>query len=150
MTSPAHVLKWIKPLIFIMLVLWCASSFADENKNTCPDEAQLFWMKFRSAVLNNDMLEIIAATRFPVKISQTLDDGEVTYITEKFTEKFNNLLKADPGLYQSSTTMASLINGTPSILNGFCNSGGNQLYVGAWVFDLTPEGWRLVQVFVDE
>lgn len=74
-------------LWFLLCLFGGVHHLLQMKKNTCPDEAQLFWMKFRSAVLNNDMVEIVAATRFPVKISQTLDDDGVTYFTKKNLSK---------------------------------------------------------------
>lgn len=149
MKQPAVSVDLVKQLVFILL-LGLQSLSATADARACPDTAQRYWEAFRISVLRGDLTAIANASRFPFAISGTLDESETRHIDRKeFIRLFPALLKADPGLSPTPTTMKSLLKATIRLSPSLCNSYGNQLRVGAWVFELTPEGWRFVQGFVD-
>ncbi|MBL8247736.1 MAG: hypothetical protein JNK95_05140 [Candidatus Competibacter sp.] len=140
----------IRRFVFIVL-LGLQSLSAMASVNACPEAAQEYWKAFRISVLRGNLTAIINATRFPFVISGTLDESKKKHIDRKeFGRFFPALLKADPGLSPTPTTMKSLVKTTTRLPPLFCNSYGNQFRVGAWVFELTSEGWRFVEGFVDE
>lgn len=140
----------IKCFVFILLLgLQPLSAMA--SVNACPETAQEYWKAFRISVLRGNLTAIINATRFPFVISGTLDEGEKKHVERKeFGSFFPALLKADPGLSPTPTTMKSLVKSTTHLPPSFCNSYGNQFRVGAWAFELTSEGWRFVESFFDD
>lgn len=90
-------------------------------------------------------------TRFPFVVNAVLDESEAQHIARKdFPGVFPKLLEADPGTSPAPTTMKSFLSTTPRFSRSFCNTHGNQFRVGAWVFELTPQGCVFVQAFVDE
>lgn len=150
MKQPAVSVVLVRRLVFIVF-LGLQSLSATAYANACPETAQQYWKVFRISVLRGDLPAIANASRFPFAISGTLDESEERHIERKeFIRLFPALLKADPGLSPTPTTMKSLLKATTRLSPSFCNSYGNQLRVGAWVFELTPEGWRFIQGFVDD
>lgn len=133
----------------VLLGLWSFSATAAAS--SCSDNAQAYWKMFRINALQGKSAKVANATRFPFAINGTLDEGEKRLIDrEEFIRILPALLKTDPGLSPASTTMKSMLMSTMRLSQSFCNSYGNQLHVGAWVFELTTEGWRFVQAFVDD
>lgn len=140
----------VRQLVFILL-LGLQSLSATANANPCPETAQQYWKQFRISVLRGNLTAIINASRFPFVIRETLDESAKRHIDRrKFIRLFPALLKADPGLSPTPTTMKSLVKATTRLSPSFCNSYGNQVRVGAWVFELTSEGWRFVEGFIDD
>ncbi len=136
--------------VFIVL-LGLQSLSAMAGGNACPETAQQYWKDFRISVLRGNLTAIANASRFPFVISGTLDESAKRRVDRKeFGRFFPALLKADPGLSPTPTTMRSLVKTTTRLPPSFCNSYGNQFRVGAWVFELTSERWRFVEGFVDD
>lgn len=116
----------------------------------CTEAAQEYWTHFRKAARRSNAERVADLGSFPFKLKPTLDSSEATQIgRDEFIERFPELLKVDPGLNANPTTMRSMVEKHPRLSARFCNSKGNQFRVGAWLFQLTPEGWRFVQATVD-
>lgn len=117
----------------------------------CTDSAQQYWMAFRIAALRGNLQAVANMSRFPFELRGTLDESDTRQVLrDEFISHFPALLNTDPGLSPAQATMKSLIEATTLLSPSSCNSYGNQFRVGTWVFELTPEGWRFVQAFVDE
>lgn len=117
----------------------------------CHASAQKYWTAFRAAALQQDPSALARLSKFPFAVSGALDDSGKREVTrEKFAEIVPVLLGTDPGLSPQPTTMKDLLRATTRLSPSSCNASGNQFRVGAWVFELTAEGWRFAQAFVDE
>lgn len=117
----------------------------------CPETAQQYWTAFRTAALRGDRPAIADMSRFPFAVNGMLDESAKRRLGRKqFIAAYPALLKTDPGLSATPTTMKALLDDSPKLSPAFCNPAGNQFRVGTWVFELTPQGWRFVQAFVDE
>jgi hypothetical protein len=118
---------------------------------SCIDSAQQYWKAFRIAAIRSNLSAVANMSQFPFELRGTLDESNKRQVLYKeFIRLFPTLLKTDPGLSPTPTTMKSLLTTTTRLLPSFCNSYGNQFRVGTWVFQLTPEGWRFVQAFIDD
>lgn len=145
-----HVAIAAGQLAFI-IVLGMHSASSAESPNACTNSAQQYWKTFRVAALKNNPPLVADLSRFPFKLRGTLDDSEVRELArEDFIKLFPKLLKTDPGLSPTATTMRAFVKATTRLSPSFCNSSGNQVRVGTWVFELESEGWRFVQAFVED
>lgn len=117
----------------------------------CPETAQRYWDTFRRSVVNGDPQAVADASRFPFLVNGTLDDSNIRRVQRKtFIRLLPSLLRTDPGLTAEPSTMKALIQATEQLSPTFCNARGNQMRVGSWVFEQTPQGWRFVQGFLDD
>lgn len=140
----------VKLFVFVVLLGGHIDS-ATAAETVCTDSAQQYWKAFRQAVLQGKLSVVADLSRFPFELGGTLDNSERRHVLRKeFIRLFPSYLKADPGLSPAPTTMKSLLKVTAYLSPSFCNSYGNQFRVGTWVFELTPQGWRFVQAFVDD
>ena len=122
-----------------------------ESPNTCTESAQRYWKTFRVAALKSNTHLVADLSRFPFKLRGTLDDSEARELSrEDFIKFFPILLKTDPGLTPTPTTMKAFVKTNTKLSQSFCNASGNQIRVGTWVFELGPDGWRFVQAFVED
>ena len=136
-------------LFAFLLGLYALNASCASNK--CPDNAQEYWSTFRQAVLNDDVSSVIAVTEFPFILRGQLDDSPVRHLSrDEFTGEFPRMLASDPGMSPDPTSMKDYIARTSKLPTSFCNATGNQVRVGDWVFNLTPNGWRLVEAYLDE
>ncbi len=121
------------------------------DTSACPDSAQHYWKAFRQSVLRGDHVAVTQATRFPFEVRGTLDESDRRLIDQKdFASLLPALLKADPGLFPQPSTMRSLLKASSRLKPSACNVQGDQLRVGVWVFERTPEGWRFVRGYLDQ
>jgi hypothetical protein len=145
-----HVVTAVGRFALIVL-LSLPSAHATESANTCPDSAQQYWKTFRVVALKGNPRLVADLSRFPFKLRGTLDDSVARELTrEDFVRLFPTFLKTDPGLTPTATTMRAFVKATTKLSPAFCNASGNQIRVGAWVFELGSEGWRFVQAFVED
>jgi hypothetical protein len=136
-------------VLFVLLGLQSLPAMAAGN--ACPVAAQQYWKAFRGALLRGNITEVANATRFPFRVSGTLNQSDMRSIERsQFTGVLPALLNADPKMSSTPTTMMSLVKATPRLPPSFCSATGNQFRAGTWVFDLTAEGWRFSEGFVDE
>jgi hypothetical protein len=139
-----------RQVVFLMAVAMYITSVS-AVAGTCPDHAQRYWQTFRAAALGSNLTAIVDLSYFPFETRGTLDDSPKRQINRQdFIKLFPQLLKTDPGLSPTPTTMKSLLKTSPRLSSSFCNLDANQFRVGTWVFELKPEGWRFIQAFVDE
>ena len=149
MKQPVVSVDLVKQLVFVLL-LGLQSLAAAADAKACPDTAKRYWEEFRASVLRGDVTAIANASHFPFEI-RGLDDSEQRHVDRKeFVRLFPALLKQDPGLSPTLTTMKSMVKVSTRLSPSFCDSYGKEFRVGDWVFHLTPDGWRFVQAFVDE
>ena len=128
-----------------------AFAAASEVGGSSIDSAQQYWRAFRLAAIQDKISIVADMISFPIEIRGVLDSSEHRQIARpEFIRLFPKLLKTDPGLAPTPTTMISLVNSTPQLSPSFFNSHRNQFRIGSWVFQLKPEGWRFVQAFIDE
>lgn len=141
---------FVSQFMFLVLVgLYPLSARPAEM--SCSESAQQYWKTFRIAVLQDDLSTIANLSRFPFEVRGILDESAKRKILrEEFLRLFPLLLGTDPGMSATPTTMKSFLNTTRYLSPSFCNTYGNQFRIGAWVFQLTSEGWRFVQASVDE
>lgn len=140
----------VSQFVFLVLVgLHTLSAMSAEG--SCTESVQQYWKIFRIAVLQDDLSTVANLTRFPFEVRGILDESDKRKVLrEGFLRLFPALLETDPGMSATPTTMKSLLNTTTYLSPSFCNTYGNQFRVGVWVFELTPDGWRFVQAFVDD
>ena len=140
----------VSQFMFLALFgLYTLSAMSVET--SCSNSAQRYWKAFRIAVLQNDMSTLTKLSRFPFEIRGTLDESDKRQVLrQEFLRLFPALLETDIGLSATPTTIKSFLKTTTRLSPSFCNTYGNQFHVGVWVFELTPDGWRFVQAFVDE
>ncbi len=144
------ILAVISQSVFVVLIGLLALS-AMSAESSCSKSAQEYWKTFRIAVLEDDLSMIANLSRFPFEVRGILDESDKrTILREEFSTIFPALLKTDPGMSATPTTMKSLLKSTIYLSPSFCNTYQNQFRVGTWVFELTPEDWRFVQAFFDE
>ncbi|WP_295428666.1 hypothetical protein [uncultured Thiodictyon sp.] len=137
---------------FAILVLFGLHTLSAMSAETaCNASAEQYWKTFRNAVLQNDLSTIVNLSSFPFEVRGILDENtKRTILREEFHKLFPSLLEADPGMSPTPTTMKWLLNTATSLSPSFCNAYENQFRVGTWVFELTSDGWRFIQAFVDE
>ena len=144
-------------LAFIIMLAACNDSVS-VVKNACPESAQQYWKKFRSAVLKNKLNEIADMTHFPLEIRGMLDDSEKKIVSRQgFSKHFPQLLNTELGDYYQQpvitpapSSMKALVSATTKLSPSFCSADSGQFRVGEWVFLLKPNGWGFVQAFVNE
>lgn len=127
-------------------------------KDACPESAQVYWKKFRTAVMSDDLNAVAKATHFPLEVRGQLDDSPTKMVSRDDLGKyFPQLLNTELGSYFQQpvitpppTSMKELVKATSQLHSSFCSEQGDQFGVGAWVFLLKPAGWRFVQAFVNE
>ena len=151
----------IVPLILSSLFLLAACtepvstpvSTATESK-VCPESAQQFWKKFRSAVLKEDMNALADMTQFPLEVGGDMDNNPKKFVYRKnFNKHFTQLLSYELNSDYLPITprpasmkeLARAVTEPPS-----CGKRGDYFYLGTFVFLLNPEGWRLVKVHSNE
>lgn len=120
----------------------------------CDKSVHPFWIKFRDAVLKNDLNAIADMTEFPVVIHR-LDGYEKLLSRPEFIKQFPQLLTAPLGkIYDPITpvpaSMREWVRAVATLSGNECNGLVKQLDVGRWMFGLRPEGWRLGVVSVPE
>jgi hypothetical protein len=59
-------------------------------------------------------------------------------------------MRSDPGVAATPTTMKALVQGSSHLSAKQCRNGDHQFRVGSWMFQLTPDGWRFVQAYLDD
>lgn len=124
---------------------------AAHTASPCTEAAQTYWKTFRQAVQRNDAVRLADLAAFPFDIKPTLDSTETRQVArEEFIRLFPGLLKTNPGLTANPTSMQHFAQTHRRLSASFCNAQGNQVRVGAWLFQLKPQGWRFVQAVVDE
>jgi len=145
-----HVAALARLIVFATALAMPVRSAAQRSA-ACPDAAQQYWEHFRSAALGSDVQLVANNTRFPFKVGGTLDSSPRKELSRQaFIRLFPRLLKTDPGLSPTPTTMRALVSETKRLPPASCNASGNQIRVGTWVFELKSEGWRFVEAFVDD
>ena len=113
--------------------------------------AQQYWENFRTAALKGRPVEVAGLTSFPFAVRKTLDDTPTQqYGRADFLKAWPRLLRSDPGVAATPTTMKSLIRSNTQLSSKQCSDGDHQFRVGNWVFQLKPAGWRFVQAFLDD
>ncbi len=134
-----------------MALMGAHLSSAAESSHACTDSAQQYWKTFRVAALKNNPALVADLSRFPFHLRGSLDDSEMRELARQdFIKVFPKLLKTDPGLSPTPSTMRAFARATTKLSPSFCNASGNQVRVRTWVFELEPEGWRFVQAFVED
>ena len=124
---------------------------AAHTAGPCTEAAQTYWKTFRQAVQRNDAVRLADLAAFPFDIKPTLDSTETRQVArEEFIRLVPGLLKTNPGLTANPTSMQRFTQTHRRLSASFCNAQGNQVRVGAWLFQLKPQGWRFVQAVVDE
>lgn len=117
----------------------------------CPDSANKFWKTFRQVVLKGDKRRIASYVHFPFEMRGALDSSGVRRVSrDDFPAKLSLLTKADPGMLPTPSTMAELVRSTPELQPRSCSPEGNEFRVGAWQFELMPQGWRFVRAYVGD
>lgn len=117
----------------------------------CQASAQEYWEAFRTIALQQEPSTLATMSKFPFAVRGALDDSDKREVTrEQFATIVPVLLETDPGVSPRPTTMKELLRTTTRLPPSSCNTSGNQFRVGAWVFQLTAEGWRFVQAIVEE
>lgn len=136
-------------VLLVLLGLHTLSAMSVES--SCSKSAQQYWKTFRNAILQNDQTSIANLSHFPFEVRGILDESNKRKILrDELLKLVPALLEADPGMSPTPTTMKLLLDTTTCLSPSCCNAYGNQFRVGTWVFELTSEGWRFVQAFVDE
>ncbi len=138
-------------LIAVFMLVICNVSIAADDQ-ICTDSAQQYWAKFRNAVLQSDVDGVANLSQFPFIVSSGLQDSDrknKPTSRADFISIYPLLLIKDPGLSLKPSTMWDLISNSKKLTPDFCTSGGGQIRVGDWVFQLKDGKWRFVQVYID-
>jgi hypothetical protein len=115
-------------------------------------------MKFRGAVIKNDLNAIAGMTQFPLEVWEARDNDEKEMVARvDFDRRFPELLNIDlgdqyqqPVLTPKPSSMKALVDATTRLPPSYCNAAGDQFRVGEWVFKSTSNGWRFAQAFVPD
>jgi len=118
----------------------------------------VFWTSFRNAVEGNDFAALKQRTVFPLQTRGPMDgQPTVTYTEAEFEKLFNLFLDSPTGLSTDfSETNRSYIKAHPQIKftdDGripLMNADGKTATVTSMEFKLTPEGWKLVFLYLED
>ena len=126
-------------------------STSTESK-VCPESAQQFWKKFRSAVLKEDMNALADMTHFPLEVyTSTESFSERSLYRNNFNKHFTYLLNLGLGGHEFDPYPKPI----PASMKEFaravskleeCVDGGTRFQLGMWMFQLYPEGFRFTAV----
>lgn len=117
------------------------TSVSGDKPQACTEDAQRFWLKFRSAVLKDDMNAIADMTRFPLEVGiSTLDEKPLFITRAEFRKLFPKF----------SDTEKTLARATDKLPPSACIGRGRHFYVGEWLFGQNPITWQLVYAETDE
>ena len=142
----------------IAVVLFVTASVACSDPSPaatsgCPQSAQVFWQKFRAAVVSGDLNAVAEMTRFPLEIQNDMDHNyKKTVSRQEFVQRFTRLLNIEelddpsptPTAPASLLSMKKVVDTTVKLHASLCSSSGRQFSVGNWTFLLDQEGWRFV------
>lgn len=140
-------------LLFAATLMACSDPAPAVKKNACPDSAQVFWKKFRTAVMSNDLNAVAGMTHFPLEVQNDMDSNNKKTVSQKdFAQRFPQLLNIeeldDPSQQSATTTtllsMKKVVKATAELPASACSGQGRQFNVGNWTFLLNPAGWRFV------
>jgi hypothetical protein len=113
--------------------------------------AQDFWTGFRAAIAQNNAVSVARLAQFPFEVRSALNENESRRVSEaQFVELFPKLLNTDSGMTAIPTTMQVYLTSTPVLSPAACSANENQFRIGAWLFELKPDGWRFVRAYVDD
>jgi len=145
----------------LTLVMACApreQPAADEPRDsvalagvvaTADTSAQGFWRAFREAALAGAASRVAAMTRFPVETRGPTDDDPVERLSrDAFAPVFARVMDQESGLSAHPESMRALVERMPAL--GARALGDGEFRVGALEFARTPEGWRLVRMYLEE
>jgi len=143
-------LSHTKRSIIALFLLGAFSGQVTAAKAQCPESAYKFWKSFRQTVLRGDKQKVADYVHFPFEIRGALDSSERRKMNrEEFVTKFTKLTTTDPGLSAEPSTMINLVQSTPRLAPGSCSQAGDEFRVGAWGFELNPQGWHFVRAYLE-
>jgi hypothetical protein len=117
----------------------------------CADDAQRYWKSFRDAAIRGKSDIVANLSTFPFEVRGTLDESPTRRLPRaEFLKVWPRLLRSDPGLTPTPTTMKAFVKHSSRLEETSCTTGSDQFRVGNWLFKLQPEGWRFVTAFVDD
>lgn len=133
-----------------VLLSCCVVPSASPAATECAG-AQQYWEHFRAAALGGRPTDVANLTSFPFTLKKTLDGTPAErYARVDFLKAWPRLLRSDPGVAATPTTMKALVQGNSQLSTKQCRDGDHQFRVGNWVFQPTPDGWRFVQAYLDD
>lgn len=128
-----------------------SAPLATAAKASCPDSARTYWTAFRHTALNRGAAQLADMSRFPFIVKGTLDDSPARRIARKeFVALLPRLLRTDPGLQPTPSTMKALLRTRAALPDAACSADGKRFRVGEWLFESDVGGWRFVQAFVED
>lgn len=109
-----------------------------------------FWANFRANLLDKRVGESAGAIADTLIQRGTLDDGPRRKLKGPARLKaVEAALEADTGLLATPQTQRDLIAATQTVTEKM-KLGPKQFRVGNMLFQQTAQGWRLVQIYVEE
>ena len=103
MTREKKTVKYLAVLT-VLLVLFtinggeAASAQTNQRLSATPRAFQVFYAKFRKAVLARDKITVASLTRFPFEYGFDAGD-EGTFSRTQFLKRFNDFLGGEPGIF---------------------------------------------------
>lgn len=115
----------------------------DTNRN-------IFWSRFREAVLQSDTAALFKLTDRPFSTRGPMDGMPwIARDSAAFVAVLDSLLQADPGLTPAPSTMRELVRSTTA-LDGKVQSTPDEFRVGEFVFIRGARGWRFAKAYLPE
>jgi len=135
-------------LLFSLIIFSLTATSCNAETNSDSDGSfPVFWKKFRSASLNNDMDAILKMTRFPFVVKGDLDmNGVVSLNKIKFKNQFNKFLNQDIRENLTPESMRSYIKKNKQV-SPIIEDG--QTTLGLFSFELINGTWLFVRAYVE-